>query len=219
VILMSNRADASTTWTKEVMTAAQNPFFQFDDLNTGATQTVQFLADFEGNDFTSDLYMVEGGAPASIKQLTHFNPPGSTSRQVVPEFYWNANYTQLLWTVESSNAANIASYTGSFSVNLAPASTTPPWITAHEQPISMLRVGAQAQVPTQLGPLSNVSVAVTAPANPAAPLQHASQNNDTQSAPVVATTYIAPWQTDLTVLGTESLQNLALPGLARLVGL
>ena len=57
VIMMSNRADSPTSWTKEVMSGAQNS--GFDDFNTGSTQTLQFLADFLGSDFTSDLYIVD----------------------------------------------------------------------------------------------------------------------------------------------------------------
>jgi hypothetical protein len=218
VIMMSNRQDAPTTWTREVMSGAQNS--GFDDLNTGATQTVQFLADFEGPDFTSDLYLVdENSASKSIQRLTFFNDPPGATRYIVPEFYWNSSYTELLWTLETPIQANTVTYVGFFSVNTPVATTTPGWITAHEQAIHIGNVGAQAQVPTQLGPVDNAPMQVQAPVNPAAPLPHAASGTDNQTAPNVATTYITPWQTDLTVLGTETFQNLALPGLARLVGL
>lgn len=213
VIMMTDRSDPSTSWTHEVMSAAQNT--GFDDLNTGSTQTVQFLADFLGSDFTSDLWIVDSSNLANPKRLTYFN-------QVVPEFFWNSNYTQLLWNLESSNPANIASYTGQFSgipaAAQVPPATTPAWLTG--QPIDMARVGAQAQVPTQLGPVNNVSVQIAPPSNPAPAFPHAASRTDTQSVPLVATTYVVPWQADLTVLGAESLQpGLALQGLARIGGL
>ena len=180
---------------------------------------MQFLADFLGSDFTSDLWVVDSSNLAKPKQLTFFN-------QVVPEFYWNANYTQLLWNLESSTPADIASYTGQFSgvgipvapATPTPATTTPAWLTG--QPIDMARVGLQAQAPTQLGPVNNVSAPVAPPLNPAPAFPHAAKSTDTQSIPLVATTYVVPWQTDLTVLGDETFQPaLALQGLARIGGL
>src|SRR6476620_5171826 len=134
------------------MSAAQST--GVGDLNTGATQTVQFVADFLGTTvpgdlFTSDLYIVDGSNLGNVRQLTSFN-------KVVPEFYWNPDYTKLLWTLEdaTTNPPTGTSYTASFSgipaASQVPASTTPAWILAQEQPIDMTRVGAQAQVPTQL---------------------------------------------------------------------
>ena len=133
--------------------------------------------------------------------------------QIIPEFFWNANYTQLLWTVEPNNTA---SYTGQFSGIPAgaqvPPSITPAWLAG--KPVDMARVGAQAQVPTQLIPTNDVSVPVAAPPNPAPAFPHAASRGDTLSTPVVVATYVLPWQSDLTVLGTETNQSLALPGLA-----
>ncbi len=212
VIMMSNRANSPTSWTKEVMSGAQNT--GFDDFNTGSTQTLQFLADFLGSDFSSDLYIVDGSNLGNVRRLTTFN-------QIVPEFYWNANYTTLLWNVESATPADILSYTAQFSgippASQVPPATTPAWLTG--QPINMARVGLQAQVPTQLGPVNNTSVAVTPPSNPAPGFPHASKSTDTQTAPLVVPTYVVPWQADLTTLGNETFQNLAVPGLARILGL
>jgi hypothetical protein len=221
VIMMSNRADGPLSWARQVMSGAF--VFPFDSGNTGATQTLQFLADFEGPDFTSDLYLVDITSPNSkpLQRLTWFNnPPGLTVRQVVPEFYWNANYSKLIWTVESPIPAYVATYTGSFSgagIPAAPASSRPTWIQTQEKAAVWANVGGQLQSSTPSG-LSNHSAVPTPPSTRAPAFPHASSTGDNQTLPNVATTYIAPWQTDLTTLGNDTLQNLALPGLARLIG-
>jgi hypothetical protein len=157
--------------------------------------------------------MVEG-ATGNVRRLTTFN-------QVVPEFFWNATYTQLLWNLASWTPANMASFTGQFSgipaASQVPPATTPGWLSG--QPIDMARVGLQAQVPTQLWPVDNVPIPVAPPSNPAPGLPHATSSTLTSSTPLVTTTYAVPWQTDLTVLGAETSQNLALPGLARVLSL
>ncbi len=51
VIMMSNRGATLDSWSDEVAAAAQRT--AFDATDTGATQTLQFLADFEGADFSS----------------------------------------------------------------------------------------------------------------------------------------------------------------------
>lgn len=229
VIMMSNRADGPLSWARQVMTGAQ--LVPFDDGNTGATQTLQFLADFEGADFTSDLYMVDITTPNSrpLRRLTAFNnPPGLTPRQVVPEFYWQGDYSKLLWTVESPIPALVATYTGSFSgvpspvvracTTAGPGCVVPTWITPQEMGVTWSNVATQLQSPTQAAPRDNAPQSVPVPGSPAAAFPHASNTGDNQTLPNVATTYISPWQADLNTLGIETLQNLALPGLARLIG-
>ena len=160
VIMMSNRGSHADSWYDEVAAAAQRTAFDAPD--TGATQTLQFLADFEGADFSSDLYIVDG-ATGAIRRLT-------TLDQVVPEFYWNTGYTKLLWTVTSTRDPGYeASYTGQFR-GITPGDrklpqTTPEWL--YGSPIDMARIPAQAQTPTQTGPVNNTAVAVTPPAHPA----------------------------------------------------
>ncbi len=199
------------------MADAQTFAFDSDQVNTGATQTLQFVADFVGQSiqsdlFTSDLYMVDGSNLSNVRRLT-------TSGQVVPEFYWNANYTQLIWSLmdpaSTTNPPASASYTATFSVNLAAATTTPAWLTGTA--IDWSRVSGALQTPTQPGPVDNISVPVVAPLFPAAPFPHGKTNNDIQSTPLVATTYVLPWQTDLTSLGNASGHtDLASRGLVRI---
>ncbi len=216
VIMMTDRNQNATSWTHAVMSTAQN--YQFDDPNNlGSTQTLQFIADFAGSGFAADLWIADSSNLGNPHQLTSFG-------QIVPEFFWNPTYTQLLWTLESSNAADIRSYTGSFSGPGIPASplttvpaTTPPWLMG-TAPV-WTRIGAQLQTPTQLGPVNNISIPVLPPLNPAAPFPHASKRTDNQSVPLVTASYLAEWQADLTLLGDESLQPLLAPqGLLRLGG-
>lgn len=223
VIMMSNRAQPATAWTREVMADAQTFGFDSDQVNTGATQTLQFVTDFNGftvpsDDFISDLYIVDSSnILASPRLLTPSLPPGS----IVPEFYWNANYTELISTVGNVNGT-IASYTGSFSGSLphTPPSSTPAWLTG-TAPV-WTRVGAALLTPTQTGPVTNLSVPVIAPSNPAPGQPHNGTNNDVavQATPVVALTYGIPWQTDLTTIGNMSGHtDLASRGLNRVGGL
>jgi hypothetical protein len=70
--------------------------------------------------------------------------------------------------------------------------------------------------------VTNLSVPVIAPSNPAPAQPHNGTNNDlaVQATPVVALTYGIPWQTDLTTLGNLSGQtDLASRGLDRVGGL
>ena len=101
VIMMSNRAATLGSWYGLVAAAAQRS--AFDAPNTGTTQTLQFLADFNGPDFRSDLFAVDTRTKAT-RRLTFQN-------NVVPEFYWNHGYTKILWSL---NGQNTASYTGHF---------------------------------------------------------------------------------------------------------
>jgi hypothetical protein len=197
VIVMSNRGATLGSWYGAVAAAAQRTAFDAPD--TGATQTLQFLADFDGADFSSDLYIVDG-ATGAIRRLT-------TLRQVVPEFYWNAGYTRLLWTVTSTKTPGYsASYTGRFdgisATDRAIPKSTPAWIRG--RPIEMARVAAQAQTPTQAGPIDNTPIAVRPPTQPATGLPHASKRTDTTTIPAVVATYLGRWLADLGALGTRA---------------
>jgi hypothetical protein len=209
VIMMSNRGSTLGSWADEVSAAAQRT--SFDAPDTGATQTLQFLADFDGADFSSDLYIVDG-ATGAIRRLT-------TLDQVVPEFYWNASYTKLIWTVTSAKERGYtASYTGQFrgitKHQRAIPKTTPAWL--HGQPVDMARVSAQAQTPTQSGPVNNTPVGVTPPGNPATGFPHATKNTDTSSIPAIVATYLARWLADLTTLGGQAGQSFSTGAASRL---
>jgi hypothetical protein len=197
VIMMSNRGATLGSWYDEVAAAAQRT--SFDAPDTGATQTLQFLSDFDGADFSSDLYIVDG-ATRAIRRLT-------TIGQVIPEFYWNPSYTKLIWTVTSaSHPGYTASYTAQFrgvtKADRAIPKTTPAWL--YGQPIDMARVASQAQTPTQSGPVNNKPVPVAAPSAPAAAFPHATKNTDTSSIPAILATYLTRWLGDLSTLGTEA---------------
>src|SRR5262249_26105573 len=79
VIMMSNRTTPQGSWYNLIVSAAMR--IGFDAPNTGSSQTLQFLSDFIGLDFNSDLYAVDVKTKA-IRQLTDFNG-------VVAEFFWN----------------------------------------------------------------------------------------------------------------------------------
>ena len=197
VIMMSNRGATLNSWYDEVAAAAQRTAFDAPD--TGATQTLQFLADFEGADFSSDLYIVDG-ATGAIRRLTNLG-------QVVPEFHWNTGYTTLLWTLTSAKDRGYeASYTGHFrgitATDRTIPKTTPEWLNGH--PIDMARIPAQAQTATQTGPVNNTPLAVTPPAHPARGFPHAKRNADKASIPAIVATYFARWDADLTTLGLKA---------------
>jgi len=197
VIMMSNRGATLDSWYDEVAAAAQRTAFDAPD--TGATQTLQFLADFDGADFSSDLYIVDG-ATGAIRRLT-------TLGQVVPEFYWNTRYTKLLWTLTSAKDLGYeTSYTGQFrgitATDRTIPKTTPKWL--YGQPIDMARIPAQAQTPTQTGPVDNTPVAVTPLSHPAPGFPHATKNADKASIPTIVATYLVRWEEDLTTLGLQA---------------
>lgn len=72
--MMSNRAATLGSWYGLVAAAAQRTAFDAPD--TGATQTLQFLADFDGPDFHSDLFAVDGRTGAIRRRRR--TPPSST---------------------------------------------------------------------------------------------------------------------------------------------
>lgn len=203
VIMMSNRGATLGSWYDEIAAAAQRT--SFDASDTGASQTLQFLADFEGVDFAADLYIVDGPTGA-IRRLTTFNA-------IVPEFFWDSTYTKLLTTLtrNGSHASLVASYTFRFHglsrANRRIPRTTPAWL--YGKPIDVTRVGSQAQSPTQEGPINNGSVAVARPDRPAPAFPHANKGTDTSTVPSIVASYLAIWESDLTALGAEANESFA----------
>jgi WD40-like Beta Propeller Repeat len=190
VIMMSNRAATLGSWYGLIAAAAQRT--GFDAPNTGSTQTLQFLADFNGPDFRSDLFAVDVRTKAT-RRLTFQN-------NVVPEFYWNRDYTKILWSL---NGQNSATYTGRFkgmrrARRMVPKRTPGP---LYGDPVDMARVGVQAQPIRDPGPTDNAAVPVAPPADPAPAFPHATTRGDTTTVPLVVVTYLPLWTGDLAKLG------------------
>jgi hypothetical protein len=194
VIMMSNRGDPLGSWYDLVAAAAQRT--RFDAPDTGPTQTLQFLADFDGTDFHSDLYAVDVRTGA-VRRLTNLHG-------VIPEFYWNHDYTRMIWGMGqvSTGTTYVASFTGLTAAQRRIPSTTPAAL--YGKPVDMARVGDQAQPIRDLGPTDNLARAVRPPVHPAAGFPHASRNSDTATIPAVTGTYVTPWLSDLKELGQEA---------------
>ncbi len=118
VIMMSNRGDPEGSWYDLVAAAAQRTGFNASE--TGPTQTLQFLADFDGPDFHSDLYAVDLRTRA-IRRLTNLHG-------VIPEFYWNHGYTRIIWGMGqvSSGATYVARFMGLTAAEAASAGSRGP---------------------------------------------------------------------------------------------
>ncbi len=194
VIMMSNRGDPVGSWYDLVAAAAQRTRFYAPD--TGSTQTLQFLADFDGPDFRSDLYAVDVRTGA-IRRLTNLHG-------VIPEFYWNDNYTRLIWGMGqiSTGVTYTARFAGIGGSDRRIPRTTPGPL--YGQPVAMSRVGTQAQAVRDPGPTDNVAIAVAPPPHPAPGFPHASSNSDQSTIPVATGTYVEPWLTDLKTLGSDA---------------
>jgi Tol biopolymer transport system component len=193
VVMMSNRAATVGSWYVAVAAAAQRT--RFDAPNTGATQTLQFLADFNGPDFRSDLFAVDVGTGA-IRRLTRIN-------RVIPEFYWNHDYTKVLWGLGGGFATD--TYVGRF-LGITRAQRRVPARTPaalYGKPVEMSRVGAQAQPVRDPGPTDNAAVPVAPPGNPAPGLPHAVASSDIITVTSATATYLAPWLADLKALGDQ----------------
>jgi hypothetical protein len=189
VLLMSNRGSTVGSWYGVIAAAAQRTGFDAPD--TGSTQTLQFLADFDGPDFHSDLYAVDVDTGA-YRRLTQLD-------RVIPEFFWNHDYTKIIWGIGGSVDAYAASFPGIVPAQRKIPERTPPSL--HGTPIDMSRVAAQAQPIRDPGPTDNAPLAVPPPTNPAAPFPHASQTSDHASVPGVTATYVPRWLDDLEALG------------------
>ena len=178
-------------WYGLIAAAAQRS--GFDAPNTGTTQTLQFLADFNGPDFRSDLFAVDTRTKAT-RRLTFQN-------NVVPEFYWNHGYTKILWSL---NGQNTASYTGHFkgvrhARRMVPKRTPGP---LYGDPVDMARVGVQAQPIRDPGPTDNAAVPVAPPANPAPAFPHATARTATRPPSPSSSSPISPsGRRDLAKLG------------------
>ena len=156
VIMMSNRGDTVGSWYDLVAAAAQRT--GFDAPETGSTQTLQFLSDFDGPDFRADLYAVDLRTGA-IRRLTSLN-------RVIPEFYWNRDQTTIVWSL--GGGPTTPTYIGRF-LGITPADRTVPsgvprWL--YGTPVHIARVGTQAQPIRDPGPTDDASVAVQGPTNP-----------------------------------------------------
>ena len=194
VIMMSNRASTLGSWYDVIAAAAQRTGFDAGD--TGSTQTLQFLADFDGTDFSADLYAVDIRTGA-FRRLTFLN-------RVIPEFYWNHNYTKVIWSFGGSTTTPTytARFTGLKTGERRVPRRTPDWL--YGSPVDMLRVGAQAQPIRDPGPTDNTSIAVAPPTNPAPGLPHATKSTDKSTIPAVLATYLVRWESDLVTLGTRA---------------
>ena len=194
VIMMSNRGATLGSWYDLVAAAAQRT--GFDAPNTGSTQTLQFLADFDGTDFHSDLYAVDV-ATGAVRRLTALN-------EVIPEFYWNATYTTLIWSLGGSQAT--PTYTATFQ-GITPAEQAIPRQTPaplYGQSVAMSRIGSQAQRIRDPGPTDNTPIAVPPPNAPAPAFPHATKSRDKGTIPAVLATYLAVWESNLATLGIQS---------------
>ena len=206
VIMMSNRGDPEGSWYDLVAAAAQRTGFNASE--TGPTQTLQFLADFDGPDFHSDLYAVDVRTRA-IRRLTNLHG-------VIPEFYWNHDYTRIIWGMGqiSTGTTYTARFIGLTAAERRIPRITPAWL--YGRPVDMARVGDQAQPVRDPGPTDNAAVAVRPPAHPAAGLPHAPANSDTATIPSVTGTYVTPWTGDLKELGQEAGMSFTTEPLRRL---
>jgi hypothetical protein len=209
VIMMSNRSRSQDSWYNLVVAAAMRT--GFDAPHTGVTQTLQFLADFVGPDFNSDLYAVDVKTKA-IRQLTHF-PNG-----VVPEFFWNRDHSELIWSARTgavSDAAALPTYVGRFGGISDTERQVPKKLPASlkGKRVDMARVGGQAQAIRDPGPTDNVSLAASPPSNASPAFPHAPKRVDQASIPGVTFTYLGVWLGDLAQLSQLSGQSFTNPPL------
>lgn len=191
VIEMSNRGEEQRSWYHRVARAAQRT--GFDAPLTGASQTLQFLADFDGPDFHSDLWEVDLQT-GKLRRLTKLGG-------VVPEFFWNANYTKLLWGETPQKGDYTASFEDVPGQEAIP-SETPPWL--YGEPVDMERVGTQAQPIRDPGPTNNTPEEISPPENPAPAFPHREESGSTETIPSVIVSYAPVWIGDLEELGAES---------------
>lgn len=212
VIMMSNRDAPQRSWYDLIVSAAMRT--GFDAPNTGSTQTLQFLSDFVGQDFSSDLFAVDVNTKA-IRQLTNF------SHAVVPEFFWSHDYTKIILGLPHFGVTQPApTWIGSFEgVNAKPrrAQKTPaPGLEG--QPVDMSRVGAQAQPIRDPGPTNNTSVAVSPSRNPAPAFPHAATLTDHPEIPGVTFSYGIQWLANLQELYGRSNNSFEKPPLLEALG-
>jgi hypothetical protein len=213
VIMMSNRSKPQTSWYDLILSAAMRT--GFDAPNTGSTQTLQFLSDFIGPDFNSDLYAVDVGTKA-IRRLTNFH------NAVVPEFYWNHNCSRIIVGVQTKRGkqAILRTWIGQFggitnSERQVPTQIPAPGLEGGA--VDMARVGSQAHAVRNAGPIDNESVGVPPPIAVSAAEPHAIVSSDRPTVPDVTDTYGAVWLNDLGKLFQESGQSFSAPPILRAV--
>ena len=214
VIMMSNRSSPQSSWYDLIVSAAMRT--GFDAPNTGSTQTLQFLSDFIGSDFNSNLYAVDVRTKA-IRQLTNF------ADSVVPEFYWNHDYSKIIVGVETKGVSNVdlPTWIGQFngiSNSERQISKQVPAPGLEGTPVNMARVGSQAQAISDPGPTDNVSVRVPLPSTRAAAQPHATERSGTSAVPGVVASYLGLWLSDLSALSHLSGQSFSTPPLLGAVG-
>ena len=204
VVMMSNRSGSQESWYNLIVAAALRT--KFDAPNTGASQTMQFLSDFIGpGGFRSDLYAVDVNTKA-IRQLTSLGG-------VIPEFYWNRNYSKIIFAVSGQET-----WIGQFERVSHRLSTAIPAPGLAGEPVDMSRVGAQAQPIRDPGPTDNVAIAVAPPSNPAPGLPHATENSDKPGAPTVSADFLVSWLGDLDSLYQQSEESFTKPPLLAVLG-
>lgn len=211
VIMMSNRTGPQGSWYDQVVATAMRTGFDAPD--TGSTQTLQFLSDFVGRDFRSDLYAVDVRTKA-IRRLTHFRDG------IVPEFFWDRASQRIIFTVVDNGPGprrgSARTYVGRFRGITAaqrrqPRQAPAPGLAG--RPVDMARVGAQAQPVRDPGPTDNASVPAVPPRRPAAAFPHAARRVDDPTVPAVTGTYFTLWLADLARLGEQGGRTLARPPL------
>ncbi len=200
VIFMTNRNASDGSWYDAVIAAAQRT--DFDAPFAGSTGTPQFLADFTDPNFRSDLYMVDVRTH-DLRELTHF--PSDT----IPEFNWNRNHTQLLWSADIDGTDRFRTQVGSFSGVTAAQPATPrhvPQPGLFGEPVDMNRVAGDVAASGRApGPAP-----ATTPAGGGAQSSTAPASGAPAALPVVVT-YGALWLQQLSQLGRETASAISQP--------
>jgi hypothetical protein len=215
VIFMTNRNASDGSWYDAVIAAAQRT--GFDAPFAGSTGTPQFLADFSDPNFRSDLYMVDVRTH-DLRALTGF------STDIIPEFSWNRDHTQLLWSAEIAGTGRFRTQVGSFSSITSSQRTTPGQVPApglSGEPIDMNRVAANvaasaggsapatAPATASIPPPNNGNGPKPAPASAAS--ASAARASAALALPPVVASYAALWLQQLSELGTETASAIERP--------
>lgn len=203
VLFMTNRNTPNGSWYNLVIAAAQRT--GFDAPNPGSAGTLQFLADFSDPAFRSDLYMVDVSTHA-LRQLTNF-------QNVIPEFHWNAEFTELLWSgIVGGANHNFVTRVGSFPTITAAQRRTPSEIPAtglYGEPLDMARVtGTVAAFPGVTTPQEDP----VPPSRAATVGQYVPRaGSDAQTIPHVVVSYFALWLAQLKQLGDAAGTQISAP--------
>ena len=155
----------AASWYHRVALAARRT--GFDAPLTGASQTLQFLADFDGPDFHCDLW---DGRPANRQTPAADRFERWAVGGAATEFFWNADYTKLIWGETPRQGRLHRELRGTSPPGEAIPSETPPWL--YGEPVDMERVGTQAQPIRDPGPTDNTAAEMSPPENPAPAFPH-----------------------------------------------